>query len=182
VNTLPIQVVPALPTLKQVLWRSGCPPHKAGSDIEHSASYALDTLAELSGDAGNGVLLFDTAGRPSFLEGIWPERRITLLIATLGEKVDTLLAGPATLNRFMLDSAASVAVETYMKTLQAAVAEYLNMVPTKRIAPGYGDFPLSAQKEIIKLFPDSGVVCNESFMLTPIKSMTGVTGWIPQNN
>ena len=170
------------PTLKQVLWRAGCPPHKAGADVESSATRALEVLAELSDDVVYDTAFFEVDAHPVFLKGIWENKLVSVSLVTLGSKVDKLLDGPAELDRFMLDSAASVAVESYMKALQIAIADKLNMIPTKRIAPGYGDFPISVQKNIIELFPDSGVICNESFMLTPEKSMTGVTGWIPQNN
>jgi hypothetical protein len=182
VKTIELLVTPPLPSPAQVLWRSGCPPGEAGSEVENSVRKAIETLAKISSEAVCGVLLFNPGERPGFLQGIWPEKMLTVMIVSLGEKVDALLNGPAALNQFMLDSAASVAVESYMKVLQASVAVYLNMLPTKRIAPGYGDFPLSAQKNIIDLFPGSGITCNESFMLAPVKSMTGVTGWIPHKS
>ena len=171
-----------MPTLKQVLWRSGCPPHEAGAEIEDRARKALALLEELSSEAVYDTVLFNPGDHPDFLRGLWLDKLVSVSITSLGSRVDELLDGPAELNRFMLDSAASVAVESFMKTLQAAIADELNMIPTKRVAPGYGDFPLNVQKNIVELFPDSGVTCNESFMLTPVKSMTGVTGWIPQNN
>lgn len=171
-----------LPTLKQVLWRSGCPPHKAGSQVEDKALNALATLKKYFPEFVHDAAFFPPGKHPEFLSGIWPHKLVTVSITTLGQSVDRLLEGPAELDRFLLDSAASVAVESYMKALQAALACEMNMIPTKRIAPGYGDFPLRVQKNIVELFPDSGVKCNESFMLTPVKSMTGVTGWIPQNN
>ncbi len=181
-KALDLTVRLVMPTLKQVLWRSGCPPHDAGKEIEESAERALALLEELSTYARFGALVFDPLEHPGFLQKIWPDKPVSVSIASLGTRLDELLDGPAELDRFMLDSAASVAVETYMKALQNAIADELNMIPTKRVAPGYGDFPLSAQKNIVALFPSSGVKCNESFMLKPIKSMTGVTGWIPQNN
>lgn len=181
-NRINLRIEFAMPTLKQVLWRSGCPPHEAGEEIENRAEKALALLNGLSAEAIYGVVLFTPGEHPEFLQGIWPKKLISVSIASLGHKVDQLLDGPAELDRFMLDSAASVTVESCMKALQASIAGKLNMIPTKRIAPGYGDFPLSVQKNIVELFPDSGVTCNESFMLTPVKSMTGVTGWIPQNN
>lgn len=170
------------PTLKQVLWRSGCPPHKAGKEIEERAAKAIDLLASLSSKAVYSAVLFTPEEHPAFLQGIWIDKLVSISLTSLGNKVDELLDGPAELDRFMLDSAASVAVESYMKALQAAISTELNMIPTKRIAPGYGDFPLSIQKNIVELFPASGVTCNESYMLTPVKSMTGVTGWIQQDN
>ena len=177
---LPVAIIQ--PTLKQVLWRSGCPPHEAGEEVKNSAEKALALLTELSSEAIHSSVLFNPGEHPEFLPEMWSDKQISVSITSLGSKLDQLLEGPAGLDRFMLDSAASVAVESLMKALQWAIAEELNMIPTKRVAPGYADFSLNAQKNIVGLFPDSGVTCNESFMLTPVKSMTGVTGWIPQNN
>ncbi len=171
-----------IPTLKQVLWRSGCPPHEAGTEIENRAKQALRVINEHNSQIIYRTVFFPVGEHPDFLQGIWSDKLISVSLTSLGTEIDKLLDGPAGLDRFMLDSAASVAVESYMKTLQAFLAKKMNMIPTKRIAPGYGDFPISVQKNIIKLFPDSGVTCNDSYMLTPVKSMTGVTGWILQNN
>ena len=128
------------------------------------------------------AVFFNPGEHPEYLREIWPDKLISVSMTSLGAEIDELLDGPAELDRFMLDSAASVAVESYMKALQATIAVEIAMIPTKRIAPGYGDFPLSVQKNIVDLFPHSGVTCNESYMLTPVKSMTGVTGWISQND
>ncbi len=168
--------------MKQVLWRSGCPPHEAGDEVNQSAAKALLLLDELSSGAVYSAVLFEAGEHPDYLKNLWPDKPVSVSVTSLGNKVDSLLEGPPGLDHFMLNSAASVAVESLMKALQWAIAEELNMIPTKRVAPGYGDFAISTQKNIIELFPDSGVTCNESYMLTPVKSMTGVTGWIPQNN
>ena len=181
-KTLGLQIVFTMPSLKQVLWRSGCPPHKAGKEITERAAQAIDLLKDLTSEVVYRAVLFNPGEHPDFLAGVWPDKQVSVSLTSLGRTVDQLLEKPAGLDVFMLDSAASVAVESYMKSLQVSIACELNMIPTKRIAPGYGDFPLSVQKNIVELFPDSGVTCNESFMLTPVKSMTGVTGWIPQNN
>jgi hypothetical protein len=182
VRRVSIQVDFVQPTLKQVLWRAGCPPHEAGPEIESRAEKALSVLKELSSEAIYGAVLFPAREHPDFLQKMWPDKLVSVSITSLGGTVDELLDGPAELNRFMLDSAASVAVESLMKALQAAMSVSFNMIPTRRLAPGYGDFPLNLQKNIVELFPDLKIECNESFMLTPVKSMTGVTGWIPQNS
>lgn len=91
-----------------------------------------------------------------------------------------MIQGQTGLQEYMNDSAASVAVESYMKKLQLFLAEELGMTPTKRIAPGYGEIPLSVQKDIIGMFPHAGITCTDEYMLSPVKSMTGVAGWIQQ--
>lgn len=50
---------------------------------------------------------------------------------------------------------------------------------TKRFSPGYGDFPLEAQRELFALLDCSrqiGVSLNESLLMSPSKSVTAVMG------
>jgi cobalamin-dependent methionine synthase I len=50
---------------------------------------------------------------------------------------------------------------------------------TRRFSPGYGDWPLRGQKEIMELLQchkNIGVTLNESFLMTPTKSITAVFG------
>lgn len=54
-----------------------------------------------------------------------------------------------------------------------------NLKTTNRFSPGYGDFPLSFQKEIFSLLkPESkmALTLNESLIMTPSKSVTAVIG------
>jgi hypothetical protein len=127
-----------------------------------------------------GAILFTPDEIPAFLSDIFMSLPVTVMAVTLGLELDELIHGPAGLENYMLDSAASVAVESYMKKMQLFLAGEMKMLPTKRVAPGYGDIPLSAQAEIIDMFPDSGISCSSEFMLSPVKSMTGAVGWIQQ--
>jgi len=177
---LDVLLTPPVPSLKQILWRSGCPPDKAGEEVSRVGLEAVETLKKYSPEAWCGAVLFQPDEAPGFLEGLFPGLQVAVMAATLGGKLDELLHGQADLEAFMLDSAASVAVESYMKMLQLALAELMGMTPTKRLAPGYKGIPLSAQAEIIDMFPASGISCSGEFMLSPVKSMTGAVGWIPQ--
>jgi hypothetical protein len=125
-------------------------------------------------------LLYSPDEVPGFLGSNFASLPVTVMAASLGRELDELIHGPAGLENYMLDSAASVAVESYMKKMQLFLAGEMKMLPTKRVAPGYGDIPLSAQAEIIDMFPDSGISCSSEFMLSPVKSMTGAVGWIQQ--
>jgi len=55
---------------------------------------------------------------------------------------------------------------------------------TVRFAPGYGDFHLSGQKIILDMLDVRGIGISldpVSFTLMPLKSATGVIGWIRRN-
>ncbi len=52
------------------------------------------------------------------------------------------------------------------------------LYPTLRYSPGYGDWPLKDQEQIIGfLKTQPTVVSNENFMLEPVKSITALAGW-----
>lgn len=181
-NRLDVSIYPPVPSIQQVLWRAGCPPDKAGEKITKQASDSIEKLKSVFSESWCGAVLLEPGERPGFLESLWPEKPLTVMAATLGMSIQTTLDNSGDLDRFMMDSAASVAVESYMKRLQFSLSDLLRMNPTKRIAPGYGAFPLFWQKEIIDMFPLSGITCSEAFMLFPVKSMTGVAGWIKREN
>lgn len=81
-----------------------------------------------------------------------------------------------------LDAAGAAAVEDLCGRLQNELesrmaAEGFFLRP--RFSPGYGDFPLEAQKEIVKALDMGrkiGVTLTDSLMLTPSKSVTAVIG------
>lgn len=179
---LDISVFPPAPSIQQVLWRAGCPPESAGENIRQQAAASIETLKTLFTDSWCGAILFDSGERPEFLKNIWPDMPLAVMAVTLGMPFQRFTEQSGELERFMLDSAGSVSVESFMKRVQFTLTDTLNMQPTKRIAPGYGALPLSWQKEIIDMFPLSGITCSDAYMLFPVKSMTGVVGWIRQEN
>ncbi len=129
-----------------------------------------------------GAVFLEGPEIPCSLAGVFPGIPLSVMAVTLGPGIDPAISHPDPLQGFMNDSAASVAAEALMKKLQIFLSDQLGMTPTRRAAPGYGDLPLSVQPEIIAMFPDSGIVCSEGFMLSPVKSMTGVVGWIQRKN
>lgn len=81
-----------------------------------------------------------------------------------------------------LDAAGSVAAESacadanaYLKELVRAEGRFLR----PRFSPGYGDFPLSCQGEMVRILDAArkiGVSLTERQMLLPVKSVTAVIG------
>jgi len=51
---------------------------------------------------------------------------------------------------------------------------------TPRFSPGYGDFPLNFQKNLLDFLRGSeiGISVNSSFLMIPEKSVTAVMGWL----
>lgn len=108
-----------------------------------------------------------------------------IFAATLGSSVDMLIykysmISPA--KAVAAQSAASAMIEMYADEL---CEEYsgelanngLNLTP--RFSPGYGDFPLEHQKDILRVLDAEktiGLCVTDSDMLTPVKSITAVMG------
>lgn len=60
-----------------------------------------------------------------------------------------------------------------------AVYEKKNEYTRARFSPGYGDFPLTAQREIFKILDcprKIGIVLNDSLVMSPTKSVTAIIG------
>ena len=67
---------------------------------------------------------------------------------------------------------------------EAAVSVFAEtgLHPVPRFSPGYGDFPLEAQKDIFRTLDCSrkiGLTLNESLLMSPSKSVTAIVGLSP---
>ena len=103
--------------------------------------------------------------------------------ATLGLSVDRLIREAQVTDMaraVVLDALASVAVEQLCDKLDAVVAgENPEKHMTYRFSPGYGDYPIELQGEFLRLLDAPrkiGLCTNESFLLTPVKSVTAIAG------
>ncbi len=122
------------------------------------------------------------------LEEIFPRARgLALYAATLGERVGaeirTLFSDKDLALAYLLDAVASVAAdrlslllaERYQETLSDPAA---NGGPPKVLpySPGYCGWHVSGQGRLFeRLHPEEiGIVLNDSFLMTPIKSVSGV--------
>ena len=109
--------------------------------------------------------------------------KIIVIAATLGIYVDKLMRKTQVTDMaqaVVLDAMASVAVEQFMDKIEEELKiRYSDYYFTNRFSPGYGDYPLDRQKEIVKLLNTEkklGLSLTESLMLNPSKSVTAVIG------
>ena len=117
------------------------------------------------------------------LQRIFEKKKSTsvcVLVTTLGPKVDRKTAfykenDPARM--VLLDACASAYVEEKTDEFQ----QKLNLCnSTMRFAPGYGDVPLSLQREIFKKvegIEKTGIILDDNNIMHPFKSMTGIIGF-----
>lgn len=108
-----------------------------------------------------------------------------LTAVTLGPGIDRevkALSQSGELTRaFLLNAYGAEAAEALMKRLNDAIndlAKKQGMHTIKRYSPGYGDWHISAQKELLGLIQAEqiGIQLTESFLMIPEKSVSAIIG------
>jgi len=108
-----------------------------------------------------------------------------VMAATLGVSADRLIAKwkHTDLTRcLILDACATQLIEQYCDKIEQETrdkAKNLGLMATRRFSPGYGDFPLDIQPQILNLLHAEtriGLTCTYSHILLPRKSVTAVIG------
>lgn len=111
--------------------------------------------------------------------------KVVLLGATLGVQVDQLMKRYAYTNMaktVVLQACAAAMLEEYLDDWQENLAQELSVEEyglRPRFSPGYGDFSIAHQGEILKILDAPkkiGLTMTEGNMLTPLKSVTAVIG------
>lgn len=117
--------------------------------------------------------------------------RVVVFVATLGLAHDRLITRYMTRTpsrALMLDALGAERVEAlcdaFCKEL-AADAASRGYACRPRFSPGYGDLPLSLQRDIIRLLDTPrriGVSLGESLLMTPTKSVSAIVGLATAEN
>ncbi|MFN3659650.1 MAG: hypothetical protein ACK4TN_00250 [Brevinematales bacterium] len=192
----------SLPSVSAVLRRLGYNPKKTEtadwvSRIEKAigefspfleARGIIDTLRVVSRTDAmvileNGLILNST--KLAFV--LAQSEEVSLVAATLGKmiekKLQYFLSSGEITQATLLDAIASESIEHFVDWMQAIVArERLRFAfsPTMRFSPGYGDWKLDIQPEILRVLKAEEIglsVHPESYILLPEKSITAVIGW-----
>lgn len=109
-------------------------------------------------------------------------REAVLLGVTLGAGVDHLIRSSQIRDMaeaFILDCGASILTEQVCDLFEEQIRKENNLYFTGRYSPGYGDYPLECQDELIRLLDGPrkiGLTVNRSHLLIPRKSITAVMG------
>ncbi len=133
--------------------------------------------------------VFETSEAQAFLEGkdvrchLEGCDRVILLGATLGIGIDRYISRLQVTDitcAMIADAVASAFIEEYCKEVDALLSkEFEPSFLTWRFSPGYGDYPIEYQKEILRVIEAQkriGLHLTDSFMLLPVKSVTAVIG------
>jgi len=109
--------------------------------------------------------------------------RVILMGATLGAEAETLLRraqAQAMGDALLLDALASAAVENVCDNLCRDLAAHFSPDRlTSRFSPGYGDFPLSQQRELCAVLNVTrllGITLTPGGLMIPQKSVTALLG------
>lgn len=109
----------------------------------------------------------------------------TLLATTIGHELEARIDGikdAHTADAYFLDVVGSWMADYMADRVDAVVQTEISRSGygrTMRYSPGYGDWDLSAQPELLRLVEAEalGIGCTETFILQPRKSVTAVIGW-----
>ena len=112
-------------------------------------------------------------------------RRIALLAVTLGASVDMLIRKYSVQDMgktLIAQSVCAAMIESYCDNTEKELLqlnELKGLYPVTRYSPGYGDFDIAFQKDILKLLgtPRIGLSLTDGFMLIPSKSITAIIGF-----
>lgn len=115
--------------------------------------------------------------------------RAALLAATLGAEADTLIRRFSVQDMekaVIAQAVCTVMIDSYCDKVEDEIAkkrELAGLCGTKRFSPGYGDFDIACQKDIVKLLycdRSIGLTLTSGFMLVPSKSVTAVIGYFEE--
>ena len=111
--------------------------------------------------------------------------KVIVMAATVGEAIEKQVTKSFEEGRYsfsvLLDAAATAAVEQVADAMEKTIhneVKRLGLAMKWRFSPGYGDWPIQQQTEILNLAggSDIGISLTESLMLMPRKSITAVIG------
>ena len=129
-----------------------------------------------------GEMIISSRSLAKHLEGC---QNAVLLAATLGSGADMLIRRYSIqdMEKTLVAQAVSTAmIESYCDNIEkdfSAGNELKGLFSVTRYSPGYGDFDIKCQKDILKLLGASriGLSLTDGFMLVPSKSVTAVIGY-----
>lgn len=107
-------------------------------------------------------------------------KKIVLFAATLGVAPDRLLSKYSRLSpskALILQAISTERIEALCDSFCSFLSSELNICP--RFSAGYGDLPLSLQKEIFTALDCQkklGITLNENLLMLPTKSVTAIVG------
>ena len=114
--------------------------------------------------------------------------KVVVFAATVGIGVDRLLKAASVYSpseTLIYDAMASTAIEWFCDALCSELSErYSDYKLCPRFSPGYGDLPLSFQRDLMRVLDarrSIGLTLTENLMMIPQKSVTAIVGLKPDD-
>ncbi|MBO5889721.1 MAG: Vitamin B12 dependent methionine synthase activation subunit [Clostridia bacterium] len=131
----------------------------------------------------NGVLNlgFTTLTSKDLLKNLQGAKEIILFTATIGIGLDRLIqrySAVSQVKAVVFQAIGAERIESLCNLFNSEIKKEYKLTKP-RFSPGYGDFPLEVQKDIISVLSASkniGVTLNESLLMSPSKSVTAIIG------
>ena len=134
----------------------------------------------VSGDMCDlGVFQLQSEKLAGYLSGC---ENVIVFAATVGIGVDRLIARYSRLSpskALMFQAIGAEQIEALCDTFCNEMREKCASVKKARFSPGYGDLPLTAQKDIFVVLDCArkiGLTLNDSLLMSPTKSVTAIVG------
>lgn len=111
--------------------------------------------------------------------------KLIVVLATMGMQSELLLKkyfAESSEKAVVFDACLTAQIEYYLDSIEEELRASTSLSPktklTTRISCGYGDLALTHQKELLKVVNGNliGVFLNDSYMLSPNKSVIGLIG------
>jgi hypothetical protein len=148
--------------------------------IAESSPKACFVKVPVSAD-GNGVEFpFGRVESRDIAKNLCGCKEAFVFAVTLGHGVERLLSKMSHLSAadfFVYDAIGSALAESVCDEAEKIIKGDIKCKP--RFSPGYGDFPLSCQRDILNVLDSSrkiGLCLNDSLIMSPSKSVTGIIG------
>ncbi len=108
-------------------------------------------------------------------------KRVVLFAATVGIGVDRLIGKYVSLSpvkALFFQAIGAERIEALCEVFCAELSATCQGRVGKRFSAGYGDFPLSAQRDILRILEGNkiGVTLTDSLLMSPTKSVTALVG------
>ena len=107
-------------------------------------------------------------------------KEVFIMAVTTGIEIDRLITKlylKQDSSAFFIDSIGSAAVESFADYLNKVICQNLNT--SNRFSPGYADFPLEFQRDLLSRINANqtvGITVNNELFMTPMKSITAIIG------
>ncbi len=181
---------PALPVNKEEIARyAGCPRGvlpplleaclaEAAGAVQNRVAWACFSVSLT--DEGMDLGFCKTPSR-DLARNLLGCERIVLFAATVGAGMDRLVQKYARLSPAKAQLFQAIGAERVETLCDAFCRDFGKDVPLRpRYSPGYGDLPLSVQRDVFAALPlekSLGLTLGDNLLITPTKTVTAIAGW-----